>query len=54
MKEILNVININCNRQDKPVKSLVKANIFKNGVLNNEDSSIKKFLRENNIIEIKD
>ena len=54
MKEILQVININCNRQDKPFKSLVKANIFKNGVLNNEDSSIKKFLRENNIIEIRD
>jgi len=56
MKEILKVFNIKIknNRQDKPVKSLIKTNIFTNGGVNREESKIKKFLRENNIIAIRD
>lgn len=49
MKEILKVININFDHDNNPFKPLVKQNIFTNRLVNQYNSSVKKFMRENNI-----
>ena len=49
MKDILKVININLHDDHNRFKPLVKQTIFTNGQVNQDNSSVKKFLCENNI-----
>jgi len=49
MKEILKVININIHNDDNQFKPILKQNIFTKGLVNQDNSSVKKFLRVNNI-----